>query len=214
MSDTEGNPLLPAHIEGTIEAIARLHADHHSRTTPFQAFIAKMTARAGRPSFVAWLAIAMTVWVAINVLATSIGRQPLDAPPFAWLELAASLAALFVTVMILSTQRRDDELASHREQLVLELAILADRKSAKIIQLLEELRRDAPTLRDRVDHEAAAMSSPTDPHAVLSAIEDTHKAAEEQPSPAVSEPTRVSPDRLDRASSRRRSPRAETRGEG
>ena len=52
------------------------------------------------------------------------------------------LLALYVTVLILTTQRRDDQLASYREQLTLELAILGEQKSAKIISLLEELRRD------------------------------------------------------------------------
>jgi uncharacterized membrane protein len=69
-----------------------------------------------------------------------------------------------MTVLILSTQRRDDELASYREQLTLELAILGEQKSAKVIELLEELRRDDPTIRNRIDHDAAAMSAPADPN--------------------------------------------------
>jgi uncharacterized membrane protein len=113
-------------------------------------------------------------WIALNLAAVSLGCRPLDQPPFARLELAISLAALFMTVLILSTQRRDDELASYREQLTLELAILGEQKSAKIIELLEELRRDHPTIRNRVDHDAAAMSAPADPQAVLDAIKDSH----------------------------------------
>jgi uncharacterized membrane protein len=79
-----------------------------------------------------------------------------------------------MTVLILSTQRRDDELTSYREQLTLELAILGEQKSAKIIELLEELRRDDPTIRNRIDHDAVAMSAPADPQAVLDAIKDSH----------------------------------------
>ena len=78
-----------------------------------------------------------------------------------------------MTVLILTTQRRDDQLAAHREQLTLELAIIGEQKSAKIIALLEELRQDSPTLRNRVDHEAAAMSVAADPQAVLDAIKET-----------------------------------------
>jgi uncharacterized membrane protein len=69
-------------------------------------------------------------------------------------------------------------LASCREQLTLDLAILGEQKSAKIIELLEELRRDDPTIRNRVDHDAAAMSAPADPQAVLDAIKDSHAGAE------------------------------------
>lgn len=48
-------------------------------------------------------------------------------------------------------------------------------RSAKIIRMLEEMRRDDPSLRNRIDHEAAAMSAPADPQAVLDAIEDSRE---------------------------------------
>ena len=81
-----------------------------------------------------------------------------------------------MTVLILTTQRREDELTSHREQLTLELAILREQKSAKIISLLEELRRDDPHLHNRHDAEAEALSTPADPNAVLEAIKETPQA--------------------------------------
>lgn len=170
--------ILPAHIEQTVEAIARLHDEHHQQATPFQRFTAGLTASAGRPAFIAWLTLAVVGWLLLNILLAASGRQPLDPAPFAWLELVVSVAALYMTILILSTQRRDDELANHREQLTLELAILGDQKAAKIINLLEELRRDAPSIRDRVDHDASAMSTPTDPQAVLQAIKRKHQTGQ------------------------------------
>jgi uncharacterized membrane protein len=167
--------ILPAHIEATVEAIARLHAEHHKQATPFQRFTENLTARAGRSTFIAWLTVVVGGWIGLNLLLAALGREQFDAPPFAYLEGAVSLAALYMTVLILSTQRRDDELARHREQLTLELAILGDKKAAKIIELLEELRRDHPSIEDRVDHQAHAMSTPADPQAVLDAIRDSHQ---------------------------------------
>ena len=67
-------------------------------------------------------------------------------------------------------------MAGYREQLTLELAILGEQKSAKIIALLEEMRRDSPSLRNRVDEEAAAMSIAADPQAVLDAIKENEDA--------------------------------------
>ncbi len=87
-----------------------------------------------------------------------------------------TLLALYIAVLILTTQRREDQLASYREQLTLELAILSEQKSAKIIALLEEMRHDSPTLHNRVDEEAAAMAVAADPQAVLDAIKDTLSA--------------------------------------
>lgn len=43
-------------------------------------------------------------------------------------------------------------------------------KSAKIIALLEELRRDNPMIGNRHDAEAEALSTPADPNSVLEAI--------------------------------------------
>ena len=166
-------PILPAHIEDTIAAIAKLHADHRLQTGSLQRLVERLTAWIGRPNFIAGLTAVVAFWVGGNLLATRLGSTPWDEAPFAWLQGALGLMALYVTVLILTTQRREDQLAGYREQLTLELAILGEQKSAKIIALLEEMRRDSPTLRNRIDEEAAAMSVAADPQAVLEAIKET-----------------------------------------
>jgi uncharacterized membrane protein len=174
MSDTPGTlPILPAHIEDTIAAIAKLHADHRDEAGALQRVVDRATGWIGRPRFVAGLTVCVALWVAGNLAAAAIGLAAWDAPPYAWLQGVVGLLALYVTVLILTTQRREDQLAGYREQLTLELAILGEQKSAKIISLLEEMRRDSTTLHDRVDEEAAAMSVPADPQAVLDAIKET-----------------------------------------
>ncbi len=169
-------PILPAHIEETVQAIARLHAAHRARASPLQRIVERATARAGRPAFVALLTAGVVAWVALNFAMVAIGRVPFDQPPFFWLQGAVALTALYMTVLILTTQRREDEFTAHREQLTLELAILSDQKSAKIIALLEELRRDDPHIHNRDDAEANLLSTPADPNAVLQAISNTHEA--------------------------------------
>jgi len=159
-----------------VQAIARLHAAHRARATPLQRIVDRATARAGRPSFVALLTVLVVAWIALNYAMVAIGRTPLDEPPFFWLQGVVALTALYMTVLILTTQRREDELTAHREQLTLELAILSDQKSAKIIALLEELRRDHPHIHDRDDAEAEALATPADPDAVLEAIQNSHQA--------------------------------------
>jgi uncharacterized membrane protein len=81
--------------------------------------------------------------------------------------------------LILATQQREYQLAQLREQLTLELAILSEQKTAKVIQLLEESRRDNPLIRNRVDQEAEAMAQPADPQSVLDAIKEIHDEAEQ-----------------------------------
>lgn len=175
-SDTS-TPILPAHIEETITAIAKLHADHRKESGRLQNFVDRLTAAVGQPVCIVWLSVFVSVWVVGNVAAPFIGIESWDAPPFPWLEAIGSVVALYITILILATQRREDQLASYREQLTLELAILSEQKSAKIIALLEEMRRDSPTLKNRVDDEAAAMSIAADPQAVLDAIKETVEIA-------------------------------------
>lgn len=138
----------------------------------------RLTAFVGRPRFIGLVTIASLSWLSVNAVAPVVGLRPLDPPPFAWSDGAVSLAALYIALLILTTKRRQDQLAQHREQLTLELTILGEQKTAKIIQLLEEARRDNPYLHDRVDEEAAAMAVPADPQSVLDAIKETHALAE------------------------------------
>ncbi len=166
-------PILPAHIEDTVQAIAKLHADHHSSAGALQHLVERLTAWIGRPAFIALMSVAIAAWAGGNLAVAFSGATPWDPAPFAWLQGALGLLALYVTVLILTTQRRDDQLAGYREQLTLELAILGEQKSAKIIALLEEMRRDSPYLRNRVDQEAEAMAVAADPQAVLDAIKET-----------------------------------------
>ena len=87
----------------------------------------------------------------------------------------------YITALVLMSQRRKDELSELREQLNLELAIMTEKKVAKLIALNEEMRRDHPQLADRVDHQAEAMSKPADPEAVLDAFKETHEVMMAEP---------------------------------
>ncbi len=171
-------PILPAHIEDTIRSIARLHAEHHQAATPVQRVVDRVTGLVGRPRFIGMFTVVIVVWIGANLFALWTGHTPMDAPPFPWFDSLVGIGALYIALLILTTQRHADQLAQHREQLTLELAILNEQKTAKVIELLEEMRRDNPSLRNRVDAEAAAMAVPADPQAVLDAIKVSHAEAE------------------------------------
>src|SRR5205085_11781582 len=98
------------------------------------------------------------------------GGTAFDTPPYPRLMGGLGLVALYMTVLILTTQRRADRLASRREQMTLELSLLGERKTAKIVELLEELRRDSPNVKDRTVNEAKAMATPVDTRSVRDAI--------------------------------------------
>jgi uncharacterized membrane protein len=162
----------PTHVEETIESIRRLHVEHQVRASPQQRAVAKFTALIARPGFALGLFLAAAAWVAINALLSARGLPAFDRPPFPWTQGAMTLASLFLVILVLAAQKHEDELDQKRELLTLELAILGEQKAAKMIRLLEELRRDSPQIHDRRDHEAEAMAQPADPQTVLDAIEE------------------------------------------
>jgi Protein of unknown function (DUF1003) len=88
-----------------------------------------------------------------------LGRAALDPFPFPLLSAAVSTIGLYLAAMILISQRHDDEMATRREQMTLELAILSE-QSAKIIALLEEFRRNDPNQGNDRDEVAEALAEP------------------------------------------------------
>jgi uncharacterized membrane protein len=159
------------------QATAKLRADHKQETTRLQQAVDRVTALVGWPGFVALLAAGISLWIVANLLTRTLGARPVDPPPFFWLQGAITMGALLVAALILTTQRREDQLARHRSHLILEILLLNDQKISKIVELIEEIRRDNPAILDRVDDKAEAMSTPSDAHAVLEAIKDVQPPA-------------------------------------
>jgi uncharacterized membrane protein len=154
------------------DVAVNLRAEHRQETTSLQRAVDRLTAAVGWPGSVVVVVLAIGFWISANLLAMRFGLSPIDPPPFADLECALAASAVVIAAMILTTQRREDQLAGHRSQMILELAVLNDQKLSKIVELLEEGRRDNPALRNRSDLQAAAMSQPADTRAVLEAIKD------------------------------------------
>jgi uncharacterized membrane protein len=161
------------HVSANVETLASLRARADQSLSRHQRRIERITAQIGRPGSLYVIASFVAAWVAYNVLARRFGACCFDPAPFVWLQGLAAVAALLMTTTILITQNRQTAHAEQRAQLDLQVNLLAEQKVAKPISLLEELRRDMPSVRDRVDRVAEDMKEPVDPHAVLAALEET-----------------------------------------
>jgi uncharacterized membrane protein len=166
------------HVEANVQRMAELHAKHAGGVTVLQRVTLATTSRLGRASTVAVIVGLLLAWVGYNVAARRFGLAAFDPAPFSLLSVAASVVALFTTLLILVTQRREEELARHRAQLTLHLVALSEQKIAKVIDLLEEQRRENPMLPTRDDRQAEDMSQASDPDHVLNRIIETHNKAE------------------------------------
>lgn len=183
MTRSSARNVLPDHVAESVSELADLHAAHQETAGQAELTIRAVTRTAGRPMFLILFLSAIGLWLLGDTLASGAGTT-LDDPPFVYLELTCTIIGVCLTILILVTQQRDDVLAERREQLTLELAVISDRKSAKIISLLEELRHDSPDITNRTDQEAIQMAMPEDPKTVLKAIRDS----EGKPDSGVDEP--------------------------
>ena len=131
----------------------------------------RLTERIGAPKSV-WVCLGVVVcWAALNVALELLhGRAP-DPFPFAFLQCVGTVAAVIMTLLIFSAERRLTEVERRRARLMLHFTMLTEQKTAKIIELLEDLRHDDPRVRDRVDPHAQALKHATDPAEALRALE-------------------------------------------
>jgi uncharacterized membrane protein len=167
------------HIEATIQKMASVNASNVQDVTTAQRWVASTTSVLAHPVTIS-LALAFVLsWIAFNAAAPFLGQRAFDPPPFPALDCAGSVIAVFIALLILATQRQEEELARRRAHLTLQLATLSEQKIAKVISLLEEQRRENPLLPSRSDSEAEDLARSADPARVLDRIIETH----ERPSP-------------------------------
>jgi uncharacterized membrane protein len=168
-----GSPLVPTHVAETVDAIAKLHARSERDVPRQQRSVEAFTAHLGQPMAVWAIAAVAMCWIGLNLALSLAGFRPLDPPPFSWMQAACSLGALLMATMVLAAQNGQRRVAERHAQLDLHINLLAEKKVAKLVSLLEELRRDMPDVTDRVDALAEAMTHAVDPRAVASALEET-----------------------------------------
>ena len=107
-----------------------------------------------------------------NALLRQFGIAEFDPAPFIWLQGIVGLGALLTATAVLSKQNRFAKLEEQRAHLDLKVTLLTEQKAAKLIDLLEELRRDLPNVKDRHDPEAAVLQQSMNPDLVLAALDE------------------------------------------
>ena len=156
----------------TVDQLAKLYDRHDQRTSRVQRTADRITSALGKPVSLLIIFGTAIAWVIGNYIARSMGSTALEEFPFPDLGFVATIAALLVALLILTTQRHQETLAESRAQLTMHIAMLSERKIAKVIELLEEQRRDNPMLPSRVDTEAAELAEPSDHETTLALIEE------------------------------------------
>jgi uncharacterized membrane protein len=162
---------LPSSVNENIDTITAFYQRHEEHMSLPQRLIERMSIILGSPGYVAGSVLFMVGWIVANLVAMELGFEEIDEPPFFWLQGIIAVNAFIISTTVLIRQNRMSKLAHHHARLDLQVNLLTEEKSSKIIAMLESLRRDIPGMPQSEDHEAKEMAEPTDAKTVLDVIE-------------------------------------------
>lgn len=174
-------------ISQNIEAVLDFYTREDQKISRSQHILERVSSYIGQPVFLGIILLFVALWIIANDVLHRLGLAEFDPPPFFWLQGIVGLGALLTATVVLTKQNRLAKLAEQRAHLDLKVTLLTEQKAAKLIDLLEELRRDLPNVKNRHDPEAAALQQSMNPELVLAALDERSepdeplKPAEETP---------------------------------
>ena len=159
-------------ISQNIDAVLDFYTREEQKISRSQRILERISRFVGQPVFLGIILLFVTFWILANIALRQFGVAAFDPAPFFWLQGIVGLSALLTATVVLSKQNRLARLEEQRAHLELKVNLLTEQKAAKLIDLLEELRRDLPDVRDRHDSEAAALQQSMNPDLVLAALDE------------------------------------------
>lgn len=159
-------------ISQNIEAVLDFYAREDLKISHSQRTLEYLSGLIGQPRFLGVILCFVCLWTLANTLAPRFGYAEFDPVPYFWLQGLVSLAALLTTNVVLITQNRLSKLEKQRAHLDLKVTLLIEQKVAKLIDLMEELRRDLPNVKNRLDSQAMELQQSMNPEGVLAALDE------------------------------------------
>jgi len=172
-------PETPDLVGQNLEAVMALYAAEAAALPKHQRAIERVVHALASPACLLGILVAIGLWIAMNLTMRHWGIAPWDRPPFAWLQTTITVIALVISSLIIITQRRQGKIAERNAHLDLQVNLLVEQKVTMVIQLLEEMRRDSPMLRNRADGETNELLETLDAVHVATVIAE--RMAEEPP---------------------------------
>lgn len=159
-------------INQNIEAVLDFYAREDGKMSFAQRLLEKISCFISEPLFLGLILLFVITWIACNLLVLHFSITPFDPFPFHFLQAIIGLSALLTATIVLSKQNRLAKLEEQRAHLNLKVNLLTEQKTAKMINLLEELRFDLPNVRNRADAEATEFKHALNPDQVLAALDE------------------------------------------
>jgi len=159
-------------ISQNIEAVVDFYSIEYQKISRSQRILERISHFLGQPIYLGLILFFVTFWILANISLRQLGMNEFDPEPFFWLQGIVGLGALLTATIVLSKQNRLTKLEEQRAHLDLKVMLLTEQKTAKLINLMEELRRDLPNVRNRHDPEAADLQQSMNPELVRDALNE------------------------------------------
>ncbi len=166
-------------ISQNIEAILEYYTLEEQKISGSQRMLESIGSFVGQPVFLGIILLFVTLWVSTNVWLRQFGITVFDPPPFHLLQGVIGLGALLTATVVLTKQNRLARLDERRSHLDLKVMLLTEQKTAKLINLLEELRRDLPNVKNRHDVEATMLQQSMSPDNVIATLDEGMHVADQ-----------------------------------
>jgi uncharacterized membrane protein len=125
----------------------------------------------GQMTFV-WIHVVLfAAWIAYNTIPWV---KPFDPYPFTFLTLVVSLEAIFLSTFILISQNYDMRVAERRNQLDLQINLLAEQENTKALQILERIAKKVGAHMGD-DPQVRALEEATRPESLVEQIEEAYR---------------------------------------
>lgn len=160
------------HISQNVETISAFYTREEQKISHSQRTLESISDFIGKPFFLGSIVLFVGLWILVNLFGHYVGVAAFDPAPFHLLSGIVTLGALITSTVVLIKQNRLAKLEEQRAHLDLQVNLLTEQKVTKIINQLEELRRDLPMVKDRHDPRATAFQEPVNPHEVLAVLNE------------------------------------------
>lgn len=121
-----------------IRTVARLEQETMERRSSSERIGDAFTRVMGSLGFVVAHGIGFAVWFAVNLRLIP-GVEPFDPFPFGILTLIVSSEGVFLAIFVLLSQNRMSRLSSQRAHLNLQISLLAEQETTKLLQHLQRI---------------------------------------------------------------------------
>jgi len=171
MQPAGSNGLSQTNTQKNISAVSAMEHEALASRSCGQRLGDVVARSAGQMWFIVGHGVWFGVWIALNYGLVP-GLRPFDPFPFQFLTFVVSLEAIFLSLFILMSQNRSNAQAEARAHLDLQINLLSEQESTKMLQMLRSLCRHHG-LADASDPEVEHLERRTEPEDLLRELKES-----------------------------------------